>query len=327
MSSTPLIEIDRLTHRYGERVALDSLTLAIEPGECFAILGPNGGGKTTLFRVLSTLLRPQAGSLRIAGQDLVEHAREIRSRLGIVFQAPSLDKKLSVAENIWCQGRLYGLSTSAIKTRTNELLTRLGISERANDRVETLSGGLKRRVEIAKALLHQPTILLLDEPSTGLDPLARRELWTQVRELQQSAGITVVFTTHFLDEADRADRVAILDAGKLVALDKPSVLRGEIASESLTIETNEPAELAAAIAAQFQLPARVIDQTVRIEAADAHRWVERLVEAFPDRIEGVHLGKATLEDVFIARTGKGFYTEGQAVPDNSKRRTHKSGTA
>jgi ABC-2 type transport system ATP-binding protein len=325
--NAPLIEIDRLTHRYGERVALDSLTLAIEPGECFAILGPNGGGKTTLFRVLSTLLRPQQGTLRIAGQDLVEHAREIRTRLGIVFQAPSLDKKLSVAENIWCQGRLYGLSSSTIKTRAAALLARLGIAERANDRVETLSGGLKRRVEIAKALLHEPAILLLDEPSTGLDPLARRELWTQVRELQNTAGITVVFTTHFLDEADRADRVAILDAGKLVALDKPTVLRGEIAGESLTIETGEPTELAAAITERFQLPVRVIDAAVRIEAADAHRWVERLVEAFPDRIDGMHLGKSTLEDVFIARTGKGFYTAAPAVPDKAKRRPHKSGTA
>lgn len=324
--NVPLIEIDRLTHRYGERVALDSLTLAIEPGECFAILGPNGGGKTTLFRVLSTLLRPQEGRLRIAGQDLVEHAREIRSKLGIVFQAPSLDKKLSVAENIWCQGRLYGLSTSTIKSRSAELLQRLGIAERANDRVETLSGGLKRRVEIAKALLHEPTILLLDEPSTGLDPLARRELWTQVRELQATAGITVVFTTHFLDEADRSDRVAILDAGKLVALDKPTVLRGQIAGESLMIETDEPTELATAITERFQLSARVIDAAVRVEAADAHRWVERLVDAFPERINGIQLGKATLEDVFIARTGKGFYTVGQAVPDKAKRRSHKSGT-
>jgi ABC-2 type transport system ATP-binding protein len=320
--NAPLIEIDRLTHRYGERVALDELTLAIGPGECFAILGPNGGGKTTLFRVLSTLLRPQTGTLRIAGLDLVEHAREIRARLGIVFQAPSLDKKLRVGENLWCQGRLYGLSNNVIRERSAALLQRLGVAERANDRVETLSGGLKRRVEIAKALLHEPTILLLDEPSTGLDPLARRELWTQVRELQQTAGITVVFTTHFLDEADRADRVAILDAGKLVALDKPSTLRAAIASESLAIETDDPAALATSISEIFQLPARVIDAAVRIEATDAHRWVERLVETFPDRINGLHLGKATLEDVFIARTGKGFYTVGQAVPDNAKRRSH-----
>lgn len=318
--NAPLIEIDRLTHRYGERVALDELTLAIQPGECFAILGPNGGGKTTLFRVLSTLLRPQQGTLRIAGQNLVEHAREIRSQLGIVFQAPSLDKKLRVSENIWCQGRLYGLSNSVIRERSAALLQRLGIAERTNDRVETLSGGLKRRVEIAKALLHEPTILLLDEPSTGLDPLARRELWTQVRELQETAGITVVFTTHFLDEADRADRVAILDSGKLVALDKPSALRAAIASESLAIETDEPAELVVAIKDKFQLSARVIDAAVRIEAADAHRWIERLVETFPDRINGIHLGKATLEDVFIARTGRGFYTENPTVPEEKKKR-------
>ncbi|MGC4003459.1 MAG: ATP-binding cassette domain-containing protein [Pirellulales bacterium] len=186
MSSPPPIEIVDLVHRYGERTALDHLSLTVNTGEFLAVLGPNGGGKTTLFRILSTLIPPQAGRVAIYGRDSARETSEVRRELGVVFQAPSLDKKLSVGENLSCQGRLYGLTQREIRERGGELLERLGIADRIADRAETLSGGLKRRVEICKSLLHGPRLLLLDEPSTGLDPLARHELWKYLHALSRA---------------------------------------------------------------------------------------------------------------------------------------------
>lgn len=306
MSVAPLIKIADLTHRYGERVALDGLTLSIAAGELFAILGPNGGGKSTLFRLLSTLLRPQRGSITIAGLDPVVSPGAVRELLGVVFQAPSLDKKLSVVENLWCQGRLYGLSSGELRGRTTELLERFGLADRARERVETLSGGLKRRVELAKGLLHRPRLLLLDEPSAGLDPLARNELRQYLLEIRARDGMTIVLTTHLLDEADQADRIAILDRGKLVALDSPAALRQTLAGESLSLQTADPTAVAAELAAQFALPTRVVGDSVRVEVPQAHEWVSRIVDALPGRIDSLTLGRPSLEDVFIARTGRRF---------------------
>jgi ABC-2 type transport system ATP-binding protein len=306
MPSEIMIDVQQLSHHYGERCALDQVSLAINSGEFFAILGPNGGGKSTLFRVLATLVKPQAGRVLINDLELVEHAASIRTMIGVVFQSPSLDKKLSVDENLWCQGRLYGLTNSIIQKRTKLLLTKLGIIDRQHDRVETLSGGLKRRVEICKALLHEPRLLLLDEPTTGLDPLVRYELWEYLRQLRMEVGITVVMTTHFLDEADKADRIAILDAGHVVALDQPDRLRSALAGEALTIECANPQQLVTELQARFQLPAQVLDDRVRIEVPQAHQWIVRLVEGWPQAIGSITLGKPSLEDVFIAKTGKRF---------------------
>src|SRR5437660_1408465 len=192
----PIIQIAAVRHSYGERVALDNLSLEIQRGEIFVFLGPNGGGKTTLFRLLSTLIPIQSGDVRILGFDLRRKTQAIRERLGIVFQAPSLDKKLTVAENLMHQGHLYGLSGGALEARQNEMLARLGLTDRRRDRVETLSGGLRRRVELAKGMLHRPRLLLLDEPSTGLDPGARSDLWDYLQQVRHDEGVTIVLTTH-----------------------------------------------------------------------------------------------------------------------------------
>ncbi|HUR38220.1 MAG TPA: ABC transporter ATP-binding protein, partial [Planctomycetota bacterium] len=236
------VEIDGLTHRYGERLALDGVSFSVRKGEVFGLLGPNGGGKTTLFKILSTALRPTSGSARIEGVDVRDDA--VRRRIGVVFQAPGLDQKLTVAENLLHQGHLYGLRGAALRRRIDEELGRFKLSDRARDRVEKLSGGLQRRVELAKALLHQPEILLLDEPSTGLDPGARRDLWDALRSLK---GVTVLLTTHLLEEAERCDRLAILHKGKLVALGAPLDLRGEIGGDVVTIRAKDAEALAAAI--------------------------------------------------------------------------------
>ena len=309
MNASAAIFVSRLVHRYGERTALAGLDLEVERGEIFALLGPNGGGKTTLFRLLSTLIPLQEGEIRVLGHDVSRQTAEVRGRIGVVFQAPSLDKKLTVAENLRHQGHLYGMSGAGLRRRQDEMLARLGLADRRRELVETLSGGMRRRVELAKGMLHSPQLLLLDEPSTGLDPGARSDLWDYLRQVRERDGVTVVLTTHLLEEAEKADRLAILNAGSLVALDTPEALRASVGGDSLTIETDEPEPLAAAIHARFEYAAAVVDGSVRLERPDAPQLVSRLLEAFPGRIHSITLGKPTLEDVFIARTGHRFWRE------------------
>ncbi|HEV3138431.1 MAG TPA: ABC transporter ATP-binding protein [Pirellulales bacterium] len=307
MNHSPAIRASHLEYHYGRRQALADLSLEVARGEIFAFLGPNGGGKTTLFRLLSTLIPLERGELEILSFDLRTQSAAVRGAIGVVFQAPSLDKKLTVRENIRHQGHLYGISGATLRQREAEMLERLGLAERASERVETLSGGLRRRVELAKGMIHHPMLLLLDEPSTGLDPGARGDLWSYLRTLSNEQGVTVVLTTHLLEEADKADRIAILHQGRLVAEGAPDALRATLGGDSITVHSSDPARLAAAIAAQFGCQARILDGCVRLEQSDGHQWIARLVEAFPGQIESVTFGKPTLEDVFIARTGHRFW--------------------
>lgn len=306
MTDAAAVEIAAVTHRYGERTALDAVSFDVRRGEIFALLGPNGGGKTTLFRLLSTLIPLQTGAIRVLGDDVARDVDRVRRTIGIVFQAPSLDKKLSVVENLRHQGHLYSLRGPALAARIDAMLGRLRLEDRRHDLVETLSGGLRRRVELAKGMLHEPRVLILDEPSTGLDPGARADLWEYLRLVRKEQGTTVVLTTHLLEEADKADRLAILDRGRLVALDTPDALRATVGGDSLTIQTDEPDRLVAGLQERFGFSARRIDDAVRIELADGHRWVAQVVEAFPGVVKSVTLGKPTLEDVFINKTGHRF---------------------
>jgi ABC-2 type transport system ATP-binding protein len=313
MIQSVAVDVAGVSHFYGTRQALADLSLTIAAGEIVAFLGPNGGGKTTLFRLLSTLIPLQHGTISILGQDIRTQPQAVRRSLGVVFQAPSLDKKLSVAENLRHQGHLYGLSGKDLARRQSHMLSALGLTARANERTETLSGGLRRRVELAKGLLHGPRVLLLDEPSTGLDPAARSDMWTYLRAVRAEQGVAVVLTTHLLEEADKADRLAILHQGRLVALDTPDALRATVGGDSITIQAEDPAALCRAITdrfgAQFELQPRLVDGSVRLEQPDGHQWITRLVEAFPGQIQSITLGKPTLEDVFIDRTGHRFLAE------------------
>lgn len=315
------IEISHLAHRYGDFVAIADLSFSAGAGEIFALLGPNGSGKTTLFRVLSTLIPIQQGEVNILGYNLRFEQDAIRRRLGVVFQAPSVDKKLTVIENVRHHGRLYGVLGSELRKRADEMLTRLGLADRKKDIVETLSGGLRRRVELAQAMLHRPRLLLLDEPSTGLDPGARSDLWQYLEQVRREDGVTVVLTTHLLDEAARADRIAIMHKGQLVALDTPTQLQAAVGGDAITIRTADPQALAADIGQKFSCEATVIEGTVRLEQPDGHRWISQLVEAFPDRIDAITLGKPTLEDVFIHTTGHQFWNgEPTESTDKKKKR-------
>jgi ABC-2 type transport system ATP-binding protein len=325
MSTADAISIERLSHRYGDRTAVDELSLRVADGELFAFLGPNGSGKTTLFRVLSTLIPPQSGAAHIFGHELDRDPIAVRRLIGVVFQSPSVDKKLTVAENLWHQGRLYGLASAELGSRIAELLAAVGLADRAGDLIETLSGGLRRRAELAKCLLHRPRLLLLDEPSTGLDPAARVDLWRYLGQLREEFGMTIVLTTHLLDEADRADRIAIMHQGRVAALGAPLALRSAVGGDAITIQTERAGELATAIGSKFDVSPRVVDGAVRLELPDGQQWIPRLVEAFPGEIQSITLGKPTLEDVFIDRTGHRFLSD-RAPPDHptTTRRTRRT---
>jgi ABC-2 type transport system ATP-binding protein len=299
-----VISVENISHRYGHREALKHVTFEVQPGEIFGLLGPNGGGKSTLFRILSTMMVPTEGKARIAGCDVATQSAEVRRRIGVVFQTQSLDKALTVGENLRGQGHLHGLSGAILRGRMEKVMTRLGILDRKNELVQSLSGGLKRRVEIAKALLHQPKVVLMDEASTGLDPGARRELSQYVHELRDQEGVTIVLTTHILDEADRCDRLILLHQGQIVAQGTPQELRNRLGGgDVVVLEAADPAALGAKIEAQFGLHPSILDGEVRIEIDNGHRFITEVVEAFPGAIQSVALHKPTLEDVFVHETG------------------------
>jgi ABC-2 type transport system ATP-binding protein len=299
-----VISVENISHSYGNREALKHVTFEVRPGEIFGLLGPNGGGKSTLFRILSTMMVPTEGKARIAGCDVETQSAEVRRRIGVVFQTQSLDKALTVGENLRGQGHLHGLSGAILRERMEKVMLRLGILDRKNELVESLSGGLKRRVEIAKALLHRPKVVLMDEASTGLDPGARRELSQYVHELRDQEGVTIVLTTHILDEADRCDRLVLLHQGQIVAQGTPQELRNRLGGgDVVVLEAAEPASLGARIEAQFGIHPSILDGEVRIEIDNGHRFITEVVEAFPGAIQSVALHKPTLEDVFVHETG------------------------
>ncbi len=306
--SPPAVRLEALARDYGSRRALAGITLDIAAGSLTGILGPNGGGKTTLFRILATLLQPTSGRALVFGHDTMRAAPEVRRALGVVFQAPAIDRRLTVRENLLVHGALYGLRGRSLARSIEERLERFGLAGRSDELAGRLSGGLLRRVEIAKALLPRPRLLLLDEPSSGLDPAARADLWDQIAALRDRDGVTVLFTTHLLEEAERADRVAILSEGRVVADGAPRDLTAAIGGEVLVIRPHDgdAATLVAPIEAATGVTARAIEGTLRLEAPDLHRLVPRVIEAAPGRIASITLGRPTLLDVFTQATGRRF---------------------
>lgn len=304
-----VIQVEDLRHTYGKRAALNGISFSVHAGEIFALLGPNGSGKTTLFRILSTLMLPSSGRALVGGFDASKQPDQVRRRIGVVFQSQSVDAKLTAAENLWHQGHLYGLRGTELKERIAAMLRHVALADRANERVETFSGGMQRRVELAKGLMHHPSVLLLDEPTTGLDPGARRDLWQYLHELRTQEHVSVIVTTHLMEEAERCDRLAILNQGEIVGLGTPAELRSQIGGDVILLETDNAESLAARIVQKFHAGASVLDGKVRMERKEGHRFVPDLVEAFPGEIQSISVSKPTLEDVFINRTGHRFWTE------------------
>ncbi|HZD30774.1 MAG TPA: ATP-binding cassette domain-containing protein, partial [Candidatus Angelobacter sp.] len=250
---SPVIQLQDLRHQYGERAALAGVSFEVRPAEIFGLLGPNGSGKTTTFRILSTLMIPSGGRALIMGHDVAKEPSRVRGEIGVVFQEQSIDIKLSAQENLMLVGHVYGLHGSALKARVSEMLVRVGLADRAKEKVETFSGGMKRRLELAKGLLHHPSVLLLDEPTTGLDPGARRDLWQYLQILRDEEHVSVLVTTHLMEEAERCDRLAIYAEGNVVALGTPAELRSEIGGDVILLEATEPDALAQHIEQRFGL--------------------------------------------------------------------------
>lgn len=309
VSPESAVQVRDLSFAYRKRTALSDLSFAVERGEIFGFLGPNGGGKSTLFRILATLTPPQDGEVEILGWSLPDEAARVRRHIGVVFQTPSLDLQLRVEENLAHHGHLYGLRGSELGRRIDRQLERFGLISRRRDKAAALSGGLRRRVELAKALLPQPELLLLDEPSTGLDPGARRELWDALESLRNDEGVTVLLTTHFMEEGDRCDRLGLLDAGHLVAQGTPEALKSEIGGEVVQVRVAEPDAFIADLESRLGVEASLLDGQIRYEHPQAHLSVARLAEAFPGRIEAVRVARPTLEDVFVRHTGHGLWED------------------
>ena len=328
VSGSPAIAVCDLVHRYGDRAALNGVSFEVRPAELFGLLGPNGSGKTTMFRILSTLMIPIGGRAMILGHDAAKDPSRLRREIGVVFQTQSIDLKLTAAENLRHQGHLYGLRGASLTKRIGEILERVGLADRAREKAETFSGGMQRRLELAKGLLHGPRVLLLDEPTTGLDPGARRDVWQYLRILRDQERVTVLVTTHLMEEAERSDRVAILNQGKLVALGTPTELKQEIGGDVIVLETAQPESLGSRIRARFPVEARIVGKQVRIEKDHGHRFVTDLVEAFPGEIDAVSISKPSLEDVFIDRTGHRFWSDqenAQPRDTGSQREEEKKG--
>lgn len=312
-----VISVENLVHRYENRTALNGVSFQVRPAELFGLLGPNGSGKTTLFRILSTLMVPTAGRAVIMGWDAVQDPGRLRRQIGVVFQAQSIDLKLTAYENLWHQGHLYGLRGAALTKRIQEILSRVGLADRAKEIVETFSGGMQRRIELGKGLLHHPSVLLLDEPTTGLDPGARRDLWQYLQMLRDEERVSVLVTTHLMEEAERCDRLAIMNEGNLVALGTPAELKSEIGGDVILLAAAHDAGLLAErIRARFHVETTVLHNQVRLEREGAHRLVTEIVEAFPGEVKALSVSQPSLEDVFIRRTGHKFWTE-ESNEDNN----------
>jgi ABC-2 type transport system ATP-binding protein len=334
-TAAPAVHIEQLCHTYPARrparrsaattptgttvarPALSDVSFDIRPGEIFGILGPNGGGKTTLFRILSTMMQPDSGSVEIFGDDVLRQPAKVRTHLGVVFQYPSIDGKLTAEENLHHQGKLYGLGGADLRTRIETWLTRFHLNDRRGHFVEQFSGGMRRRVELAKAMLHEPRLLLLDEPDTGLDPGARNDLWRQLQTLRTERGMTIVLTTHLMEQADRCDRLAVLSEGRLVALDTPANLKSIIGGDVITVVPSGDVEaLRTEIETRFgpwpNAALRIADNTIRMERRHGPAFIATLNEALGEQIRSITVGQPTLQDVFLHLTGHTLWGPSEA---------------
>ena len=302
------IHVENLTKRFGDFTAVDAISFDIKKGEIFGLLGPNGAGKTTTISMLSTLLEPTSGNAQVNDIDIQEDQDGVRKSIGIVFQDQSLDEELTAWENMDFHGRLYRIPKEVREERITDLLQLVELEERKESLVKTFSGGMRRRLEIARGLLHEPAVLFLDEPTLGLDPQTRNHLWTYIKTLNHTKGITIILTTHYMDEADRlCDRIAIIDRGTIIAMDTPEELKKRVGSDVVTVTSPDSERIAQEISAPWISGAEQHDGQVTIRLHDAEEHITELIRLFGNHgyaITSVSIHKPTLEDVFLHYTGK-----------------------
>ncbi len=313
MPAAAAIEVEGLVRRFGELTAVDRVSFAVPAGQIFGFLGPNGAGKSTTIKILCTLLQPSEGRARVAGRDVVQEAALVRRSLGILFQDPSLDDRLTARENLRIHCMIYGVPRADRRARIDEALSWIGLSGEADQRVRTFSGGMRRRLEVARAFLHRPRILFLDEPTTGLDPQTRRAMWERLHDLREREQLTIFLTTHYMDEAENCDRVAIIDHGKLIAEGSPDELRRQAGDERVTLDTADDAEAARELRARLGLEPQVTERGLELAVSNGEALLAKLA-GFPVEIQRLSLLKPTLEDAFIALTGHSIR------PDEASRR-------
>jgi ABC-2 type transport system ATP-binding protein len=303
--ATPRLQVQDLTRWFGARAALDGLGFEVAPGEAFGLLGPNGAGKTTAFRLLSGVLPAHSGSVELDGRAVRTSDVAYRSRLGVVFQEPSLDLKLSGRENLRLGAALYRVPRARAARRIDEALALMELGPRADEPAARYSGGMRRRIEIARVLLHDPDLLLLDEPGRGVDPEALRRIWDEIAALRAARGVSVVVTTHQPEEAERCDRIAILDQGRVTATGTPDELRGRVAGDVVRVRADRPDEIAATVSARLGLAGAVIDGEAVFEAPRGAEAIPRIAELFePGRLDSIATSRPTLADVFAKLTGR-----------------------
>jgi ABC-2 type transport system ATP-binding protein len=297
------IEAQGLTKKYDELVAVDNIDLEVYQGEVFGFLGPNGAGKTTTISMFTTLLQPSGGSARVGGHDVVTEGPAVRSKIGIVFQEQTLDQRLTATENLEFHAVLYNIPREQRRRRIADALGLVDLSDRADDLVERFSGGMRRRLEIARGLLHTPRILFLDEPTLGLDPQTRRSLWDHIRQLRETTDVTIFMTTHYMDEAEFCDRIAIIDHALIVALDTPEGLKHMVGGDVITLGTEDTEELGHYLAERGLTPEQR-NTSIRVEVDDGARFIPTVARGFDGRIDSIELRRPTLDDVFLKLTGR-----------------------
>jgi ABC-2 type transport system ATP-binding protein len=299
----PAIEVRGLVKNFGEVEAVRGVEFEVASGEVFGFLGPNGAGKTTTINMLCTLAKPTAGSARVAGHDVLRERDDVRRNIGLVFQDPTLDGYMTGAQNLRMHAELYGVQRDLVEPRMEQVLTMVGLWERKDSAVGTYSGGMRRRLEIARGLMHSPRVLFLDEPTIGLDPQTRRSIWTYIGELKEREEITIFMTTHYMDEAEWCDRIAIMDHGEIVALDAPEALKAQVGTDRVTIHTEDDDAAIAALRDRFGIEARISEGAVTFGVPGGEEFVPRLFAELGVPIRSVSVSRPTLDDVFMSYTG------------------------
>jgi len=300
----PIIEVENLVKRFGKLVAVDNISFSVAAGEIFGLLGPNGAGKTTTINILCTLTKPTSGRATIAGLDVVHQQSQVRRMIGLVFQDPSLDERLSGLQNLRFHGLVYGVPASVREPRMEQLLRMVELWDKRHHKVQTYSGGMKRRLELARGLLHHPKVLFLDEPTLGLDPQTRNRIWEYILELREREGTTIFLTTHYMDEAEKADRIAIIDYGKLIAMDTPERLKQMVGKDIISVKTDDNQRASAEIKLRYQIEARYDGDGLSFEVANGEEFLPTFLKEFGTRILRVSLRRPSLDDVFLKLTGR-----------------------